>query len=104
MGVLAGPCETNNADSKRKMDSILTKRGYLKWFEQAQYSNDPCSPFQALGPSCDAPNPTPNPGNGPTAPAALPRRVGRFLTPMRGSGMLVRPRLANRAAVRRLCF
>ncbi|KAH7619699.1 hypothetical protein NADE_007987 [Nannochloris sp. 'desiccata'] len=98
IGVLAGPCETNNASNKRDMDSILTGGDYLKWFEQAQYGNDPCSAFQASGLSCDAAAPTNSPGNGPTAPAAVPRRVGRLLAPMRRSAMLVRPRLANRVS------
>ncbi|KAG7674380.1 hypothetical protein KSW81_000038 [Nannochloris sp. 'desiccata'] len=72
IGVLAGPCETNNASNKRDMDSILTGGDYLKWYEQAQYGDDPCSVFQASGLSCDAPAPTDSPGNGPTAPAAVP--------------------------------
>ena len=104
IGVLAGPCETNNARNKRDMDSILNGGNYLKWFEQAQYGNDPCSTFQALGASCDAPARTDSPGNGPTTPAAIPRRVGRLLAPMRGSAMMVRPRLANRVASCRPSF
>jgi hypothetical protein len=97
IGVLAGPCETNNASNKRDMDSILTGRDYLKWFEQTQYGDDPCSRFQASMASCEASARTDSPGNGPTAPAAVPRRIG-LLAPMRGSAMLVRPCLANRFA------
>lgn len=96
IGVLAGPAETKNIKSKKDMDDILQDNGFLKWFEQGQYGDDPCSPFHASGISCDPPAPTNSPGNGPTAPAAVPRRVGRLLAPMRGSAMLVRPRLANR--------
>ena len=78
------------------MDAILHKNGFLKWFEEKGYGDDPCSPFQASGASCDAAVPTKSPGNGPITPAAVPGRVGRsFLAPMRGPAMLVRPHLVN---------
>ncbi|KAH7622993.1 hypothetical protein NADE_007857 [Nannochloris sp. 'desiccata'] len=96
IGVLAGPAETTDPNNKRVMDTILHKNGFLKWFEEKGYGDDPCSSFQASGASCDAPAPSEPPSNGPTAPAAVPCRVGRLLAPMRGSAMLVRPRLANR--------
>ncbi|KAH7619756.1 hypothetical protein NADE_008042 [Nannochloris sp. 'desiccata'] len=54
--------------------------------------------------SCYAAAPTDSPGNGPTALAAVPRRVGRLLAPMRGSAMLVRPHLANRVSSCRPSF
>jgi hypothetical protein len=105
IAVLAGPAETNNVANKMEMDSLLKENNFLKWFERsAEYGADPCSPFQASGAFCDAPGPSDSPGNGPTAPSAVPRRVGRLLASMRGSAMLVRPRLATRAAVQRLSF
>ena len=104
IGALAGPMETTNTSDLKKMNARLQKYNCYKWFEEKDCGDDPCSPFQASGASCDAPVPTENPSNGPTAPTAVPRRVGRLLAPMRGSAMLVRPRLANRVAVRRPFF
>ena len=104
IGVLAGPAETTDPNNKKVMDTILHKNGFLKWFEEKGYGDDPCSAFQASGASCEAPSTADSPGNGPTAPAAMPRRVGRLVAPMRGSAMLVRPRLANRVASCRPSF
>ncbi|KAG7674696.1 hypothetical protein NADE_007988 [Nannochloris sp. 'desiccata'] len=97
-GALAGALETSNPSDRKEMNSLLHRVGCYKWFEKKDYGDDPCSAFQASGLSCDAAAPTNSPGNGPTAPAAVPRRVGRLLPPMRGSAMLVRPRLANRVS------
>ena len=100
IGVLAGPAETRNVESKREMDAILRLGRFLKWFERADYGDDPCSPFQSLGAACDALEPPPNSpvGNGPTTPAAVPRRLkpGLLANRMRGHAMLVRPRLATK--------
>ncbi|KAH7624994.1 hypothetical protein NADE_002214 [Nannochloris sp. 'desiccata'] len=98
IGALAGPFETSDPNNKKQMDALLHQNKCIKWYEEKSYGGDPCSPFQASGASCDAPAPSDSPGNGPTAPAAVPRRVGRLLAPMRGSAMLVHPRLANRVA------
>ena len=99
IGALAGPVETTDPNNKRAMDEIIDKNKFFKWFEKKDYGDCLCSPFPASGASfdneCDAPNPTTSPTNGPTAPAALASRGGRLLTPMRGSVMLVRPRLAS---------
>ncbi len=104
IGALAGPMETTNPNDLKNMNRQLKKNNFYKWFEEKDYGDDPCSPFQASGASCDAPGPSDSPGNGPTAPSAVPHRVGRLLAPMRGSAMLVRPRLATRATVQRLFF
>jgi hypothetical protein len=101
LGVLGGPNVTENTKSKKEMDDILQAHGYQKLYEYTTFVNAPLSPT-----SCDPPALTDGPGNGPAAPAAVPRarRVGRLLAPMRGSPMLVRPRLANRVAGVRLSF
>ncbi|KAH7619183.1 hypothetical protein NADE_006028 [Nannochloris sp. 'desiccata'] len=65
IGVLAGPAETTDLNNKRVMDTILHKNGFLKWFDEKGYGDDPCSSFQASGASCDAPAPSDSPGNGP---------------------------------------
>lgn len=100
IGVLAGPAETTNPNDKRAMDAMLNNNGFLKWFENKDYGDDPCSPLQASGASWDAPTPSEPSSSGPAAPAAVPRRVGRVLRPalMRRSGMLVHPRLASKSA------
>ncbi|KAG7668556.1 hypothetical protein NADE_006739 [Nannochloris sp. 'desiccata'] len=104
MCAIAGPVETSNPNDLKKMNARLQRYNCYKWFEEKGYGDDPCSPFQASGASCDADVSTKSPGNGPTAPAAVPRRVGRLLAPMRGSTMLVRPRLANRVSGFRSSF
>ncbi len=107
IGVLAGSTETSNVQSKNTMNNILKAHGFLKLYDHGdKFDVDPCDSFQASAPSCDPPAPSDGPGTGPTAPSALPRRGGRsFLAPMRGSAMLIRPRLANnRAAGLRLFF
>lgn len=101
IGVLAGPAETANVNNKKAMDTLLQKYSLLQWFEHGDYGDDPCSPFNASGASCDAPAPTDGPGPG-TTPAAMSRRVGRQPTRLRGSAMLVRPRLLTRFAGFRL--
>ena len=104
IGALAGPLETSTPSDLKRMTARLQKYSCFKWFVEKEYGDNPCSPYQASGASCDAPGPSDSPGNGPTTPAAVPRRVGRLLAPMRGSAMLVRPRLANRVAVKRRSF
>ncbi|KAG7669782.1 hypothetical protein KSW81_007928 [Nannochloris sp. 'desiccata'] len=74
IGVLAGPAETTDLNNKRVMDTILHKNGFLKWFDEKGYGDDPCSSFQASGASCDAPAPSDSPGNGPLL--RLPCLVG----------------------------
>ncbi len=100
IGALAGPMETTNPNDLKKMNRQLKKNNCYKWFEEKDYRDDPCSPFQASGASSDAPVPTDSPG----APSAVRRRVGRLLAPMRGSAVMICPRLANRSAFRRPFF
>jgi hypothetical protein len=104
IGALAGPTQTSNPSDLKRMNVLLQGYNCYKWFEETAYGGDPCSPYQASGIACDVPVPSDSPGNGPTTAAAVPLRVGRLLAPMRGSVMLVRPRLANRVAVRRPSF
>jgi hypothetical protein len=104
IGALAGPTQTSNPSDLKRMNARLQKYNCYKWFEEKAYGGDPCSPYQASGISCDVPVPSDSPANGPTAPSAVPRRVGRLLAPKLGSPMLVRHRLANRVAVRRPYF
>ena len=100
IGVLAGATVTKDTESKEVMDVLIQSEGYRVYYTDGQYGDDPCSPFQALGDSCDISAPSDTPGTGPNAPpTAVPRRGGRsFLAPMRGPAMLVRPRLVNNRA------
>ena len=97
IGALAGPMETTNPSDLKKMNRQLKKYNCYKWFEEKDYGDNPCSPFQASGDSCDAPASSDASSTGPTAPpSAVPRRSSRsFLAPMRGPAMLVRPGVVN---------
>ena len=98
IGALAGTVETSDI---KEMDALLKRNNCFKLFEKDNWGGNSSIPFQAAVASFDAPALT----KSPTAPAAVPRRVGRLLAPMRGSAMLVRPRLVNnRSAGCRLSF
>jgi hypothetical protein len=101
IGALAGTVETSNAYDIKEMDALLKRNNCFKLFEKDNWGGNSSISFQAAVASFDAPALT----KSPTAPAAVPRRVGRLLAPMRGSAMLVRPRLVNnRSAGCRLSF
>jgi hypothetical protein len=104
IGVLASATEVRDSEEKECMNSLIDSLGYQRICTNGMYSDDPCSSSQDSGDSCDAPAPLGTPSNCPTAPSAVPRRVGRcFLTPMRGPAMLVHPHLVkNRVAGFRL--
>lgn len=106
IGVLASATLEIGGEKQEFMNNVIESLGYKRISTDGLYGDDPCSPLQASGASCDVPAPSGTPGNGPTAPSAVPRRGGRsFLAPMRGPAMLVRPRLVNnRVAGFRLIF
>ena len=105
IGILAGAHETRNLEDKVAMDKVLDAYGFLKWFENIDFSFDPCSPSQTseVAWHCDGPADGPLDGPAPTTtPAAVPRRVRQVPIPMRRAQVQVRPRLVTKFAGFRL--